>query len=69
MLSASLLSPRGKPLSMSSSATDQNPVDLLADEFSERLRNGETPSIEEYASQHPDLADEIRELFPSIAMM
>jgi len=54
---------------MSSSATDQNPVDLLADEFSERLRNGETPSIEEYASQHPDLADEIRELFPSIAMM
>ena len=30
----------------------------------ERLRQGQRPSIEEYAAQHPDLAEEIRELFP-----
>eukprot|EP00913_Durusdinium_trenchii_P008811 g8277.t1 len=39
----------------------------LADEFLERHRRGEFPSIEEYATAHPDLADEIRDLFPTIA--
>ncbi|MDA0588916.1 MAG: serine/threonine-protein kinase [Planctomycetota bacterium] len=46
-----------------------NPVDVLADEFSERLREGENPSITEYVIRHPDLEADIRELFPTIAMM
>ncbi|MBC8355212.1 MAG: protein kinase [Planctomycetes bacterium] len=41
----------------------------LMDEFVERFRNGEQPSLTEYISQHPDLEDDIRELFPALAMM
>ena len=48
---------------------DRNPVDVLADEFSERLRNGESPSITEYVRRRPDLEEDIRELFPTISMM
>ena len=48
---------------------DRNPVDILADEFSERLRNGENPSITEYVRRRPDLEEDIRELFPTISMM
>jgi serine/threonine protein kinase len=48
---------------------DRDPFEELASEFSERHRRGEMPSIEDYASAHPDLADEIRELFPTIAAM
>ena len=48
---------------------DRDPFEELASDFSRRLRSGETPSIEDYASSHPNLADEIRELFPTIAAM
>ncbi len=48
---------------------ERNPVEVLADEFSERLRRGECPSMTEYIEKHPDLAAEIQDLFPSIAMM
>ncbi|MBI1311710.1 protein kinase [bacterium] len=48
---------------------ERNPLDVLADEFAERLRAGEFPSIESYAVAYPELADEIRELFPSIEMI
>ena len=36
---------------------------------STRFRRGERPSVEEYAAQYPELADEIRELFPALVMM
>ena len=39
-------------------------VAQLADEFIERQRRGEHPTMEEYASKYPDLADEIRDTFP-----
>ncbi|MDA0285080.1 MAG: protein kinase, partial [Planctomycetota bacterium] len=54
---------------MTETTSDRNPIDELADDFSARLRQGTSPSVEEYAEQHPDLADEIRATFPSIAMM
>ena len=54
---------------MTETTSDRNPVDVLADEFSARLRDGDEPSIDEYAEQNPELADEIRATFPSIAMM
>ncbi len=41
----------------------------LAHEFAERYRRGERPSLAEYAERHPDLAAEIREIFPTLVMM
>jgi serine/threonine protein kinase/WD40 repeat protein len=41
-------------------------LDRLAEEFAERLRRGERPSLKEYLDRHPDLADDIRSLFPAM---
>jgi serine/threonine protein kinase/Flp pilus assembly protein TadD len=41
----------------------------LAEEFLERYRKGQRPSLKEYIDRHPSLADEIREVFPAMAMM
>jgi eukaryotic-like serine/threonine-protein kinase len=46
-----------------------NPVERLAAEFGRRCRDGDDPSVEEYALLHPELAGEIRELFPVVKMM
>ncbi|WP_435011462.1 serine/threonine-protein kinase [Tundrisphaera lichenicola] len=48
---------------------DRDLVEVLAEEFVGRRRRGETPSIEEYAERCPGRADEIRDLFPTIAAM
>src|SRR5258708_24690375 len=45
---------------------DRQPVEILAAEFVDRHRSGECPPIEDYVRRHPDLADEIRDLFPTI---
>ncbi len=42
-------------------------LDQLAEEFAERYRRGERPTLEEYTDRYPDLADDIRELFPALA--
>lgn len=47
----------------------RDPFEELASEFSERHRRGEMPSVEEYARKYPEHADEIRDLFPTIAAM
>jgi WD40 repeat protein/serine/threonine protein kinase/tetratricopeptide (TPR) repeat protein len=54
---------------MSTSSSERNPVELLADEFLERKRRGEHPTLQEYVQCYPALADEIRELFPALLMM
>ena len=41
----------------------------LAHEFAERYRHGERPSLNDYAERYPDLAAEIREIFPTLVMM
>jgi tetratricopeptide (TPR) repeat protein len=41
----------------------------LAEAFLGRHRRGERPSVEEYAAAHPELAGEIRRLFPALLMM
>ncbi len=41
-------------------------LDQLAEEFAARYRQGERPSVKEYADRYPELADEIRELFPAL---
>ncbi len=52
---------------MDDPGSERDPVELLAAEFVERQRRGEHPTIEEYVADHPDLAEEIRDLFPTIA--
>jgi len=43
-------------------------LDALASEVSERLRRGETPRVETYCAEHPDLADDLREIFPVLLL-
>jgi eukaryotic-like serine/threonine-protein kinase len=38
----------------------------LADEFAARYRAGERPPLQEYLDRYPELADDIRELFPAM---
>jgi WD40 repeat protein/tetratricopeptide (TPR) repeat protein/serine/threonine protein kinase len=54
-------------MSDASSAADL--LNNLAQEFVERYRDGERPSLSEYAERHPELAGQIRELFPTLAVM
>lgn len=54
---------------MDSSSDALEPVELLADEFMERQRKGENPTIDEYVERHPELADEIRDVFPALAVI
>jgi serine/threonine protein kinase/tetratricopeptide (TPR) repeat protein len=49
--------------------TDQSRLDELAEAFVERYRRGEPPAIAEYVREHPDLAEQIEELFPALVMM
>src|SRR5262245_49871568 len=44
-------------------------LDELAEEFLERRRRGEKPTIDEYATRHPELAAEIRGTFHALAMI
>jgi serine/threonine protein kinase/WD40 repeat protein len=41
-------------------------LERLAEEFVERHRCGEHPALSEYTDRHPDLAAEIRDLFPAL---
>ena len=54
---------------MPTSSDRRNPVEVLAEEFLDRKRRGETPTLREYLERYPDLAEEIRDLFPALLMM
>jgi serine/threonine protein kinase/tetratricopeptide (TPR) repeat protein len=54
---------------MSDSSSDREPLEELAESFLARYRAGERPSLTEFAAAHPDLADQIRELFPALVEM
>ena len=54
---------------MTESTADRNPFERLAEEFAARLRRGEHPSITEYVERYPEHADDIRELFPALALV
>ncbi len=49
-----------------SSSANYELLDRLADEFAERFRRGERPSLKEYTDRYPELADEIQALFPAL---
>jgi eukaryotic-like serine/threonine-protein kinase len=54
---------------MTDSSSDRNPVELLAEEFIARKRRGEKPSLSDYTEKYPELAGDIRELFPALLMI
>jgi WD40 repeat protein/serine/threonine protein kinase len=54
---------------MNTSGDARNPVELLAEDFLDRKRRGEHPTLQEYLERHPELAEEIRDLFPALLMM
>jgi len=56
-------------LIMGESMSESDVFNELAYEFAERFRRGERPSLTEYTNRYPELADEIRDLFPALVMM
>ena len=54
---------------MSESTADRNSFEILAEEFAERIRRGEHPSLTEYVERYPEHADDIRDLFPALVMV
>jgi hypothetical protein len=46
---------------------DYGRFDELAEEFADRYRRGERPCLQEYVDRLPEMADEIREMFPALA--
>ncbi|HTU91568.1 MAG TPA: protein kinase [Gemmataceae bacterium] len=54
---------------MSASESRSLVVLELAEEFLERYRQGQRPSLKEYIDRHPELAAEIKEVFPAMALM
>ena len=44
-------------------------LDRLVEEFAARLRRGERPALKEFTDRYPELADEIRDVFPAIAQV
>jgi serine/threonine protein kinase/WD40 repeat protein/predicted Zn-dependent protease len=49
--------------------TDRDPIERLAEEWRERWRRGEKFNEDEYVARYPELAGDIRDLFPAVAMM
>ena len=47
-------------------STDREPVEVLAEDFVDRHRAGERPTIQEYIEAYPDLQDEIEVVFPAV---
>jgi hypothetical protein len=54
---------------MSETPSELDPIGKLAESFLSRYRRGERPSLTEYTSQHPELADQIRKLFPALVLV
>jgi serine/threonine protein kinase/WD40 repeat protein len=54
---------------MNESLYGQDQVEALAEEFLGRRRQGERPTIAEYAAKYPALADAIRACFPALLLV
>ena len=51
---------------MSIDIDQRDPVELLGEEFLELWRQGDEPTIEQFAEAHPNHAERIRQLFPAM---
>jgi len=49
--------------------SERDPLEQLAEEFLDRCRRNEHPDVSEYARQHPEMAERIRDLFPTLALV
>jgi eukaryotic-like serine/threonine-protein kinase len=56
-------------MTMSDPSSGRDPVEELAEEFAARYRRGEHPSMTEYTDKYPELAAQIRKLFPALVVM
>jgi WD40 repeat protein/tetratricopeptide (TPR) repeat protein len=54
---------------MNDPSEDRDAVEVLAEEFVNRQRRGETPTVQEYLERYPHLASDIRDLFPALVKM
>ena len=54
---------------MSEPTVDRDPFEVVAGSFLARFRAGERPSIDEFVTRYPELADQIRELLPALVMV
>jgi serine/threonine protein kinase len=54
---------------MNDKTLDRHPIETLASDFTDRLRAGEQPTVQEYVDDNPHVAEEIRDLFPTIEAM
>jgi WD40 repeat protein/serine/threonine protein kinase/Flp pilus assembly protein TadD len=54
---------------MNESASRPNAVEALAEEFLQRRRLGQRPTIAEYTAKYPELAEEIRACFPALLLV
>ncbi|MCG8651580.1 MAG: protein kinase, partial [Pirellulales bacterium] len=54
---------------MSNDSADHDLIDEIADEIVSRYQAGQTPTIEEYCRQYPELETELHELFPLLMML
>jgi serine/threonine protein kinase/tetratricopeptide (TPR) repeat protein len=53
-------------MSTSSGSRDDDRFDELAKEFAERYHRGERPALQEFIDRLPEMADKIRETFPTL---
>ncbi len=54
---------------MADPVSEREPIEELAESFLARFRAGQRPSFTELVAAHPELAEEIRELFPALIEM
>ena len=54
---------------MTGPPSGRDPLEELAEEFLSRYCKGERPPLSEYAGRRPDLADRIRQVFPTLVLM
>src|SRR3954447_19472416 len=53
-------------MATASGSRDHGRFDELAEEFAERYRRGERPGLQEFVDRLPEMAEEIREMFPAL---
>jgi tetratricopeptide (TPR) repeat protein len=56
-------------MNVATAEDERDPIERMAEDYLERLRRGETPSIGEYVARHPDHAEVIRELFDALRLV
>src|SRR5262252_5584284 len=54
---------------MSEPVSSSLSVEALAEEFLERQRQGQRPTVAEYVERYPHLADEIQAFFPTLGLI